>query len=229
MGPTLVSGGWPCAGPLEALQEMEGLLCSTNWRGPSPYATYRLGSFAAFVAGQGQQEPALIGSSGTSLGINVPAWLKPHITVSDMMGGEETVEHALWMCPVTARFWRSMSEWWSTIERAALHSDLELYGSGLKHLWGMRCKCIWSLTPRVNQEKLIHAFTVRMSKEEREEGGGESFIRVGVGSTEGGIFSRPTVVGSLWWPINEENSGNIGLLSFCFNFWFISFHVHTCL
>ncbi|KAK3515947.1 hypothetical protein QTP86_020262, partial [Hemibagrus guttatus] len=47
-------------------------------------------------------------------------------------GGEETVEHALWSCPVAARFWRRVSEWWLAEEGAGIDRDLVLYGSGLK-------------------------------------------------------------------------------------------------
>ncbi|GAA6073388.1 uncharacterized protein LOC115161469, partial [Tachysurus ichikawai] len=57
-------------------------------------------------------------------------------------GGEETVEHALWSCPVAAQFWRSVSEWWSAEGGADLNRDLVLYGSGLKRMgsqWRNAC------------------------------------------------------------------------------------------
>ncbi|KAK3519647.1 hypothetical protein QTP86_002962, partial [Hemibagrus guttatus] len=98
-------------------------------------------------------------------------------------GGEETVEHALWSCPVAARFWRRVSEWWSAEEGAGIDRDLVLYGRGLKRmgpetanplwqtvsvakcvLWGARCKCIRSQTPRVRQVDLFHVFRARLGK-----------------------------------------------------------------
>ncbi|KAK3545355.1 hypothetical protein QTP70_004357, partial [Hemibagrus guttatus] len=98
-------------------------------------------------------------------------------------GGEETVEHALRSCPVTARFWRRVSEWWSAEEGAGIDRDLVLYGRGLKRmgpetanplwqtvsvakcvLWGARCECIRSQTPRVRQVDLFHVFRARLGK-----------------------------------------------------------------
>ncbi|KAK3545127.1 hypothetical protein QTP70_001239 [Hemibagrus guttatus] len=100
-------------------------------------------------------------------------------------GGEETVEHALWSCPVAARFWRRVSEWWSAEEGAGIDRDLVLYGRGLKRmgpetanplwqtvsvakcvLWGARCECIRSQTPRVRQVDLFP----RVSGQAREVG-----------------------------------------------------------
>ncbi|KAK3566647.1 hypothetical protein QTP86_001849 [Hemibagrus guttatus] len=98
-------------------------------------------------------------------------------------GGKETVEHALWSCPVAARFWRRISEWWSAEEGAGIDRDLVLYGRGLKHmgpetanllwqavsvakwvLWGARCECIWSQIPHVRQVDLFHVFRARLGK-----------------------------------------------------------------
>ncbi|KAK3545129.1 hypothetical protein QTP70_001241 [Hemibagrus guttatus] len=98
-------------------------------------------------------------------------------------GGEETVEHTLWSCPVVARFWRRVSEWWSAEEGAGIDRDLVLYGRGLKRmgpetanplwqavsvakcvLWGARCECIRSQTPRVRQVDLFHVFRARLGK-----------------------------------------------------------------
>ncbi|GAA6064816.1 CMP-N-acetylneuraminate-beta-galactosamide-alpha-2,3-sialyltransferase 1-like [Tachysurus ichikawai] len=83
---------------------------------------------------------------------------------------KEMVEHALWSCPVAARFWRRVSERWSAEGGADINRDLMLYSSELKRmgpemarplwqaisvakcvLWGARCECIRSLTPRVRR------------------------------------------------------------------------------
>ncbi|KAK3545148.1 hypothetical protein QTP70_001570 [Hemibagrus guttatus] len=98
-------------------------------------------------------------------------------------GGEETVEHTLWSCPVAARFWRRVSEWWSAEEGTDIDRDLVLYGRGLKRmgpetanplwqavsvakcvLWGAKCECIRSQTPRVRQVDLFHMFWARLGK-----------------------------------------------------------------
>ncbi|KAK3556677.1 hypothetical protein QTP70_012832 [Hemibagrus guttatus] len=58
-------------------------------------------------------------------------------------GGEETVEHALWSCPVAARFWRRVSEWWSAEEGAGIDCDLVLYGRGLKRMGPETANPLW--------------------------------------------------------------------------------------
>ncbi|KAK3567223.1 hypothetical protein QTP86_014414, partial [Hemibagrus guttatus] len=58
-------------------------------------------------------------------------------------GGEETVEHALWSCPVAARFWRRVSEWWSAEEGAGIDRDLVLYGRGLKRMGPEMANPLW--------------------------------------------------------------------------------------
>lgn len=59
-------------------------------------------------------------------------------------GGEETVEHTLWSCPIVVHFWRCVSKCWSAEGGETLHHDLVLYGSGLRaivagHLIGKMC------------------------------------------------------------------------------------------
>ncbi|GAA6068871.1 uncharacterized protein LOC115161469, partial [Tachysurus ichikawai] len=128
-------------------------------------------------------------------------------------GGEETVEHALWLCPVAACLWKRVSEWWSAEGEAGINRDLVLYGSGLKRmgpetakplwqavsvakcvLWGTLC--IRSLTPRVRQDNLLRVFWARLGKVRELRGEGarrEGFISIGVGGAEGGGFAGTTV------------------------------------
>lgn len=137
-------------------------------------------------------------------------------------GGEETVQHALWSCPVAAQFWRRVSEWWTAEGGVALSRDLVLYGSGLRLIepervkslwqvvsvakcvvWGMRCECIRSQSPQILQKNLLHAFRVRLNKLKQGDDRGQGFVRAGIGGGEGGGFSGVTVAGHPWWPQRE--------------------------
>ncbi|KAK3566620.1 hypothetical protein QTP86_001646 [Hemibagrus guttatus] len=70
-------------------------------------------------------------------------------------GGEETVKHALWSCPVAARFWRRVSEWWSAEEGADIDRDLVLYGRGLKRMGLETGNPLWQA---VSVAKLLKPF-----------------------------------------------------------------------
>ncbi|KAK3566630.1 hypothetical protein QTP86_001689 [Hemibagrus guttatus] len=67
-------------------------------------------------------------------------------------GGEETVEHALWSCPVAARFWRRVSEWWSAEEGAGIDRDLVLYGRGLKRMGPETANPLWQTVSVANSQ-----------------------------------------------------------------------------
>ncbi|KAK3532231.1 hypothetical protein QTP86_009513, partial [Hemibagrus guttatus] len=124
---------------------MEELLGGTIGPDPPPYARGRVGSYAAHLVGRGQQRPALAGGSETppcqerlyQHGIS-PTPLCPI-----GCGGEETVEHTLWSCPIEARFWRRVSEWWSAEEGAGRDRDLVLYGRGLKRMGPETANLLW--------------------------------------------------------------------------------------
>lgn len=102
-----------------------------------------------------------------------------------------------------------LHKWLPTEGGAVISRNVMLFGSGLGRmesgmarplwqaisvakciLWGTRCECIWSQSPRVCHEHLLRAFKAKFCKVQWREQGGEGFVRVGVGSLKGGGFSE---------------------------------------